>query len=204
MIAFRLSLLYAALFAVVGVQQPFWPVWLQAAGLNATDIGLVLALSIGIKMVSAPAVAHLADRSGERKRLITMDRFSLLAIIAASEALRDAGIAIDASNATRVGAVVGVGVFGVECIEDNYRGILVEGRPRANVFTVPRSMPSAPAGQISMEYGLRGPVFAVTSACCSQHMLVHCAPWLFRASVNAVATTSVAVALINSQVPASA
>ena len=63
----------------------------------------------------------------------------------------------------------GVGVFGVECIEENYRGILVEGKPRANVFSVPRTMPSAPAGQISMEYGLRGPVFAVTSACASSN-----------------------------------
>jgi MFS transporter, PPP family, 3-phenylpropionic acid transporter len=79
LIAFRLSLLYAALFAVVGVQQPFWPVWLQAAGLHATDIGLVLALSIGIKMVSAPAVAHIADGSGERKRLMVL--FALIAAV---------------------------------------------------------------------------------------------------------------------------
>ncbi|MFO1154030.1 MAG: MFS transporter [Rhodospirillales bacterium] len=76
--AFRLSLLYAAFFAVTGVQQPFWPVWLQAAGLSAADIGLVLSVSIGIKVLSAPAVAHAADRSGERKRLIV-----LLALIAA-------------------------------------------------------------------------------------------------------------------------
>jgi hypothetical protein len=41
--------------------------------------------------------------------------------------------------------------------------------------------------------------FAAASACGGQHMLVHFAPMLFRASVNAVATTSVAVALINSQ-----
>ncbi len=78
MIAFRLSLLYAAFFAVIGVQQPFWPVWLQSSGLSAGDIGLILSLSIGIKMLSAPAAAHVADRTGERKRLMV-----LLALIAA-------------------------------------------------------------------------------------------------------------------------
>ena len=96
-----------------------------------------------LKNTIGAEIKQLPEHGLDRKRLITMDRFSLLAIIAAGEALRDAGVAVDASNATRVGAVVGVGVFGVECIEDNYRGILVEGRPRANVFTVPRSMPSA-------------------------------------------------------------
>ena len=66
-LALRLSLLYAALLAVLGIQQPFWPVWLAGKGLNAADLGILLALSIGIKVLSAPAVAHLADRSGERK-----------------------------------------------------------------------------------------------------------------------------------------
>jgi nodulation protein E len=52
-------------------------------------------------------------------------------------------------------------------IEDNYRAILLDGRPRANIFSVPRSMTGAPAGQVSMDLGLRGPVFSVTSACAS-------------------------------------
>lgn len=68
----RMSLLYAAFLAVIGIQQPFWPVWLAAKGLTSAEIGLMLALSIGIKMVSAPAVAHLADRSGERKWLMVI------------------------------------------------------------------------------------------------------------------------------------
>ena len=53
--------------------------------------------------------------------------------------------------------------------EDNYRAVLVERRPRADVFTVPRIMPGAPAGQVSMVHGLRGPVFGVTSACSSSN-----------------------------------
>ena len=122
-----------------------------------------------LKNTIGAEIKQLPDHGLDRKRLITMDRFSLLAIIAAGEALRHAGVTVDASNSVRVGAVIGVGVFGVECIEDNYRDMLVEGRTRAGVFTVPRSMPSAPAGQVSMQYGLRGPVFAVTSACASSN-----------------------------------
>jgi nodulation protein E len=114
-------------------------------------------------------IKQLPEHGLDRKRLMTMDRFSVLALIAAGEALRQAGVTIDASNSTRVGAAVGVGVFGVECVEENYRGIFLEGKPRASVFSVPRTMPSAPAGQISMEYGLRGPVYAVTSACASSN-----------------------------------
>lgn len=66
----RLSLFYAAFFAAIGVQQPFWPVWLAAKGLGATEIGIALAVGIGIKALSAPLAAHIADRSGERRRLI--------------------------------------------------------------------------------------------------------------------------------------
>ena len=68
----RLSLFYAGFFAFLGVQQPFWPVWLASHGLGATEIGVVLALSIGIKMFSAPLAAHGADRSGQRRRSIVV------------------------------------------------------------------------------------------------------------------------------------
>lgn len=78
--ALRLSLLYAAFLAVIGIQQPFWPIWLAGQGVSAADIGVLLALSIGIKVVSAPAVAHLADRSGERKWLMLI--FSVVAVAA--------------------------------------------------------------------------------------------------------------------------
>src|SRR5262245_19962525 len=98
-----------------------------------------------------------------------MDRYSLIAVIAAGEALKQAGIAVTDDNTSRVGAIVGTGIFGAETIEDNYRGMFLQGRTRANVFSVPRAMPGAPAGQVSMIYGLRGPVFGVTSACSSSN-----------------------------------
>jgi PPP family 3-phenylpropionic acid transporter len=68
--ALRLSCFYGSFFAVTGVQLPFWPVWLDAKGLDASTLGLVMAMSFAAKALSTPLVAHFADRTGERKRLI--------------------------------------------------------------------------------------------------------------------------------------
>ncbi|PSJ62359.1 beta-ketoacyl-[acyl-carrier-protein] synthase family protein [Pseudaminobacter soli (ex Li et al. 2025)] len=114
-------------------------------------------------------IKQLPEHGIEKKRLVTMDRYSLLAIIAAGEAIAQAGVKVDEANTSRIGAAIGTGIFGAETIEDNYRGLFIEGRSRANVFAVPRIMPGAPAGQVSMAHGLRGPVFGVTSACASSN-----------------------------------
>jgi nodulation protein E len=114
-------------------------------------------------------IKQVPDVGFDRRRLVTMDRFSLIAVIAAGEALRQSGIAVTEANTARIGAVIGSGIFGAETVEDCYRGLFVEKRPRVGVFSVPRAMPSAPAGQISMVHGLRGPVFGVTSACASSN-----------------------------------
>ena len=118
-----------------------------------------------LKVNTGAEIKTLPDHGIEHRRLVTMDRFSLLAVIAAREAAAQAGLRIDENNTRRIGAVVGAGVAGWETIEDNYRGILLDGRPRANIFSVPRAMTGAPAGQVSMDLGLRGPVYSVSSAC---------------------------------------
>ncbi|MHA6687396.1 beta-ketoacyl-[acyl-carrier-protein] synthase family protein [Mesorhizobium sp. A556] len=114
-------------------------------------------------------VKQLPDHGIPHKQLVSMDRFSLLAVIAAREAMRQSGLVGGDVDSYRMGAVVGVGICGWEAIEENYRAILLEGKNRAGIFTVPKVMPGAPAGQISMDLGLRGPVFGVTSACSSSN-----------------------------------
>lgn len=114
-------------------------------------------------------VKALPESGIDHRRRVTMDRFSVLAVIAAGEALRQSGLEVTAHNERRIGSVVGIGVCGWETIEENYRAILLENKPRANIFSVPRAMTGAPAGQVSMNYGLRGPVFGVTSACSSSN-----------------------------------
>ncbi|WFU51803.1 beta-ketoacyl-[acyl-carrier-protein] synthase family protein [Sinorhizobium terangae] len=114
-------------------------------------------------------VKQLPEVEFDRKRLTTMDRYSLLAVLAAGEALRQSGLIVDNTNTDRIGAVVGTAIFGAETLEENYRGLFVDRKSRTNVFAVPRAMPGAPASQVSMLYGLRGPVFGVTSACSSSN-----------------------------------
>lgn len=114
-------------------------------------------------------ISTLPDHGIDRKQLISMDRFSLLAVIAAREAMRQAGLVSDEATTYRMGTVIGVGVCGWEAIEENYRAILLDGKNRAGIFTVPKVMPGAAAGQVSMNLGLRGPVFGVTSACASSN-----------------------------------
>src|SRR5271156_1173685 len=80
----------------------------------------------------------------DARRSPMLDRFSVLAIVAAKQALAQSGLPLEHVG-HRIGCVVGVGVAGGEAIEDMYRKIFLEGAKRANVFTVPRVMPSAPA-----------------------------------------------------------
>ncbi len=111
-----------------------------------------------------------------------LDRFSVLAIVAAQQALAQSGLSLE-HGGHRTGCVVGVGTAGGETIDELYRKLFLEGAKRANVFSVPRVMPSAPASQISMAYGIRGPVFTVSSACASSNHAIATAVWLLRNSV---------------------
>lgn len=70
--AIRLAFFYAAVFAMIGVHVPFWPVWLAAKGLGPTDIGVIIAASLGVKVVFNPLIAHAADRRGQRRPIMVM------------------------------------------------------------------------------------------------------------------------------------
>lgn len=122
-----------------------------------------------VKVRVGAQIREMPEHGIDHKRLVTMDRFSLLAAVAAGEAIRHAGLIVGPDNTSRVGAVVGTGIFGAECAEEGYRALLEEGKSRISIFTVPRIMPGAAAGQVSMVHGLRGPVFGVTSACSSSN-----------------------------------
>lgn len=60
----RLSVFYAAYFLLIGVQLPFFPLWLEAKGLDARQIGLVLAAPALVRVVAVPLLTRLADRRG--------------------------------------------------------------------------------------------------------------------------------------------
>ncbi len=66
----RVSALYGALFFTIGVYLPFFPVWLKARGLVESEIALVLAAQIAVRIVSGPLFSFLADKSGKRRKLL--------------------------------------------------------------------------------------------------------------------------------------
>ncbi len=68
----RLSLLYAVVFTEIGIAMPFMPVWLDALGLDAAVIGVLLALPIGTRIVATAPLMSLLDRGLGPRRLIML------------------------------------------------------------------------------------------------------------------------------------
>ena len=60
-LAWRLAAFYAALFVALGVQLPFLPVWLAAKGLDAREIGIVLAIPMVVRVLAIPVATRMAD-----------------------------------------------------------------------------------------------------------------------------------------------
>lgn len=94
-----------------------------------------------------------------------MDRFTQFAMAAAGQALKDSDLAVTESNAHRMGVVVGSGVGGIISIVDQAEVLRTRGPRRVNPFFVPMMLPDTAPGRVAIEYGLKGPNFAVMSAC---------------------------------------
>ena len=82
-LSFRFAGYYGAVFLALGVYLPFWPVWLAGRGLGPAEIGLLLALTSWVKVVSVPPIARLADRTGRPKGAIVLLSAASLASFAA-------------------------------------------------------------------------------------------------------------------------
>jgi len=102
----------------------------------------------------------------EAKRL---DRFAQFAVVAADFALKDSGLDLAAEDPNRVGAIVGSGIGGMWEFEEAARRITDRGPERLSPFTIPKIMLNAASGQIAIRYGLRGPNYAVASACAASN-----------------------------------
>jgi PPP family 3-phenylpropionic acid transporter len=79
----RLSLFYTAYFLVIGIQLPFWPLWLESRGLTAAEIGVVLSVALWVRIVTIPVAGVVVDRTGSRRgALIALSGSSLAASLA--------------------------------------------------------------------------------------------------------------------------
>lgn len=108
-----------------------------------------------------------ADEYVDKKDRKKMDVFIQFALGAATMAMRDSGLVIDAANAERVGVIVGVGIGGLQSIEDTHSSFLETRLRRLSPFFIPKLIGNLAPGQISMRFGARGINYAPTSACAS-------------------------------------
>jgi 3-oxoacyl-[acyl-carrier-protein] synthase II len=103
-----------------------------------------------------------------RREARRMDRYAQFALVAAREAMADAKFPEDADVRARTGAVVASGIGGIITVENTTFEVGPQQKwDRISPFFVPMLMANAASAQISMNFGLRGPVFAVASACAS-------------------------------------
>jgi len=96
-----------------------------------------------------------------------MDRFTQFAMAAAGQALDDSGLSVTESNAHRVGAVIGSGIGGIISVLEQAEVLRTRGPRRVSPFLIPMMLPDTAPGQVAISYGLKGPNFAVISACAS-------------------------------------
>jgi 3-oxoacyl-[acyl-carrier-protein] synthase II len=104
----------------------------------------------------------------DKKEARKIDRFTQLALVVSDQAMKDAGLNKENINPDRIGVVFASGIGGLITFQhevtDFARG---DGTPRFNPFFIPKMILDIAAGQISMRHNLRGPNFAVVSACAS-------------------------------------
>ncbi|MEJ6655990.1 MAG: beta-ketoacyl-ACP synthase II [Pseudomonas sp.] len=94
-----------------------------------------------------------------------LDLFIQYGIAACIQALNDAGLEITDGNRDRIGVSMGSGIGGLTNIERNHELLLNSGPRRISPFFVPGSIVNMVAGYLSIQYGLRGPNYALTTAC---------------------------------------
>ena len=105
---------------------------------------------------------HMDPRSARR-----MDPFCQYAVTAAKEALEDSGIDMEKEDSFRAGVIVGSGIGSLPQVENNYEKILTKGPGKVNPLMVPMMISNMAAGNISIQFGLRGKCTDVVTACAS-------------------------------------
>src|SRR5512137_1959820 len=104
--------------------------------------------------------AYISPKEARR-----MDAFIHFGIAASVQAIKDSGIEITDANRERIGTVIGSGIGGLPMIEANHTELLNRGPRRVSPFLIPGSIINMISGNLSIQYGLRGPNLAIVTAC---------------------------------------
>jgi nodulation protein E len=131
----------------------------------------------------------------EEKDLGFLDRFSQFAAVAAREAVAQSGLQFRGPLSDRTAVITGSSIGGQFSEEEGYRNLYLHQNPRVAPLTIPRTMSNSGASRISVEQGIQGPTYTVSTACSSANHALGQAFWMVRsgAITAAVAGGSEAV-----------
>ena len=163
----RVAITGLGVISPVGLQSnAFFEALLAArSGIRAIDVNF----PTGPEAVLMGSIDFDPEEHFAKAKLLTMDRISQLALIAAREAMAQAGLGSDLTGlqAERFGVSVGTGSGGASSLEAAYYALLEQKVARLRPMTVVLAMHNAMAAHLSMEFGLKGPSSTVSNACAS-------------------------------------
>jgi len=116
----------------------------------------------------------------EDRRADFMDRFAQFAVIAAREAVEDAGVSWTPELRETAAIVTGSCVGGQSTEDVGFQELYKLGHSRVHPLTIPKTMANAGASHISMEFGITGPSFTISTACSSSGHAIGQAYWMVR------------------------
>ncbi len=117
--------------------------------------------------IGAEVVEFNPDDFVSKKDQRRTDEYSLFAMGAAKLAISDCGINMQSEAPERIGAIVGSGIGGIQTLELQHSVLRDKGPSRCSPFMIPQMISNMASGLIAIEYNLRGPNYAVVSACAS-------------------------------------
>ncbi len=154
-----------------GIDVPsFWDA-LQAGRQGVGPITLIDTATHGTKFAGQVPLDNLALAGGDRKIQRRKDRFVLLALKAAAEAVAMANLPRGADGKVawqdpfRVATIIGAGVGGLSTIEDEHKTLMERGPSRVSPMLVPKMIVDSAAGDVSIAHGAKGPNYAIVTAC---------------------------------------
>ncbi len=162
-------------------------------GIRELDIRDVdrLSVKIGGQVVEYDEHAHF-----NRQQIALYDRFTQFAILAAEQAIGQAGLEFHGELAARSGVVLGTSGGGLSTQDDNYRAVYEDGKNRVHPFIVPKLMNNAAASHVSMQWNLKGPSFAVATACASSNHAMGQAFHMIRSGLTTAMVTGGSEAML--------
>ncbi|MGH9629523.1 MAG: beta-ketoacyl-[acyl-carrier-protein] synthase family protein, partial [Bryobacteraceae bacterium] len=116
----------------------------------------------------------------DEKQAGLVDRVAQFAVVAAREAVEDAGIAFTDDLRSRTAIVTGCCVGGQNTMDDGFVDLYRKNSPRVNPMMIPRVMANSGASQISIDFRITGPAYTVSTACSSANHAIGQAFWMVR------------------------